>query len=94
MPHFDPLFHLHCGKSGGNKMQKCAFLRNRRRRLRAVRNAGSQGYLAIRADPPFMARSTSASVAMLVSPGVVIASAPCATPHFTAHSTGFPARNP
>jgi putative ABC transport system permease protein len=38
-----------------------------------------------RAVPPFIARSTSASVAMLVSPGVVIASAPCAAPHSTAH---------
>ena len=41
-----------------------------------------------------MARSTSASVAMLVSPGVVMASAPCATPHFTAHSTGFAGQEP
>jgi hypothetical protein len=38
-----------------------------------------------RAVPPFIARSTSASVAMLVSPGVVIASAPWAAPHSTAH---------
>jgi hypothetical protein len=34
------------------------------------------GYRAMRADPPLMMRSTSASVAMLVSPGVVMASAP------------------
>ena len=36
---------------------------------------------AMRADPPRITASTSESVAMLVSPGVVIASAPCATPH-------------
>jgi hypothetical protein len=48
----------------------------------------------MRAEPPFMARSTSANVAMLVSPAVVIAKAPCATPQRTAHSTGLPARKP
>ena len=37
-----------------------------------------------------MARSTSASVAMLVSPGVVMARAPWATPQRTAQSTGLP----
>ncbi len=36
-----------------------------------------------------MARSTSASVAMLVSPGVVMASAPWATPQATACSRTF-----
>ncbi len=36
---------------------------------------------AMRADPPRITASTSESVAMLVSPGVVIASAPWATPH-------------
>ena len=48
----------------------------------------------MRALPPFIARSTSASVAMLVSPGVVMASAPWATPQRTAHSMGLPARIP
>ena len=43
-----------------------------------------QAYRAMRTLPPFMARSTSARVAMLVSPGVVMASAPWATPHWTA----------
>jgi hypothetical protein len=30
----------------------------------------------MRGEPPFMARSTSAKVAMLASPGVVMANAP------------------
>ena len=33
-----------------------------------------------------MTLSTSASVAIVVSPGVVIASAPCAAPHSTAQA--------
>jgi hypothetical protein len=33
-------------------------------------------YLATRALPPFITRSTSDNVAIVVSPGVVIASAP------------------
>ena len=49
---------------------------------------------AIRAEPPFMMRSTSESVAMLVSPGVVMARAPCATPHLTAQSMPLPASRP
>ena len=48
----------------------------------AIRNAS---YRLTRAVPPFMTRSTSASVAMLVSPGVVMASAPWAAPHSTAY---------
>ena len=44
---------------------------------------------AMRAEPPRITASTSGSVAMLVSPGVVMASAPCATPHWTAHSCTF-----
>ena len=35
-----------------------------------------KNYRAMRAEPPWIMRSTSASVAMLVSPGVVMASAP------------------
>jgi hypothetical protein len=35
-----------------------------------------KGYLATLALPPFITRSTSASVAIVVSPGVVIARAP------------------
>ena len=46
------------------------------------------------AVPPFITRSTSASVTMLVSPGVVIASAPCAAPHSTAHCGPLPASKP
>jgi len=49
---------------------------------------------AIRAEPPRITASTSESVAMLVSPGVVMANAPCATPHWTAHSASLPASNP
>src|SRR5204863_1063782 len=52
------------------------------------------GHRATRAVPPRITRSTSASVAMLVSPGVVIASAPWAAPHSTAHCAPFSARKP
>ena len=45
---------------------------------------------AIRAEPPSITRSTSAREAVLVSPGVVIASAPWATPQATAQAAGFP----
>jgi hypothetical protein len=38
-----------------------------------------------RAVPPFITRSTSDRLAMVVSPAVVMASAPCAAPHSTAH---------
>jgi len=51
-------------------------------------------YRDTRAVPPFITRSTSASVAMLVSPGVVIASAPCAAPHSTAHCAPRPVSRP
>ena len=51
-------------------------------------------YRETRAVPPFITRSTSASVAMLVSPGVVMASAPCAAPQSTAYCAPFPARKP
>jgi len=42
-------------------------------------------HLSTRAVPRFITFSTSDSVAIVVSPGVVIASAPCAAPHSTAH---------
>jgi hypothetical protein len=51
-------------------------------------------YRAMRAEPPLMTRSTSANVVMLVSPGVVMARAPCATPQVTAHSMGLAASSP
>src|SRR6185369_3968390 len=51
-------------------------------------------HLVTRAVPPFITRSTSLSVAMLVSPGVVIARAPCAAPHSTAYCGPLPARSP
>jgi hypothetical protein len=51
-------------------------------------NVGSQR--AIRADPPSITLSTSAREAVLVSPGVVMASAPWATPQATAHAAGLP----
>ena len=38
-----------------------------------------------RAVPPFITRSTSARLAIVVSPGVVIARAPWAAPQSTAH---------
>ena len=46
------------------------------------------------AVPPCIARSTSVRVAMLVSPGVVIASAPWAAPHSTAHCGPRPVIKP
>ncbi len=49
---------------------------------------------ATRGLAPFMTFSTSARVAMVVSPGVLIANAPCAAPHSTAHSGDRPARKP
>ena len=49
---------------------------------------------SILAPAPFIARITSANVAIVVSPGVVIASAPCATPHSSAHCGSLPASRP
>src|ERR1019366_7519631 len=51
-------------------------------------------YRITRAPFPFMAASTSLSDAMLVSPGVVMARAPCAAPYCTASWGVLPARNP
>ena len=50
----------------------------------------SAGYRWTRAEPPFMTRSTSARVAMVVSPGVVMARAPWAAPQSTAHCGSLP----
>ena len=47
-----------------------------------------------RAPPPPASLSTSALVAMVVSPGVVIASAPCAAPYSTAVCSGSPSSRP
>jgi hypothetical protein len=47
-----------------------------------------------RAPPPAASLSTSALVAMVVSPGVVIASAPWAAPYCTAVANGSPANRP
>src|ERR1035441_8186032 len=54
----------------------------------------ARGYRCTRAPPPFIIRCTSSNVAMVVSPGVVIASAPCAQPQFTAQSAPFSFRKP
>lgn len=51
-------------------------------------------YRTTRAPLPFMTDSTSFNVAMLVSPGVVIAMAPCAAPYSTACCGVLPARKP
>ncbi len=64
------------------------------RRSAGRRSAGNSCYRETRAVPPFITRSTSARVAMLVSPGVVMASAPWAAPHSTAYCGPLPARNP
>ena len=47
-----------------------------------------------RAVPPFITRSTSARVAIVVSPGVVMARAPWAAPHSTANCAPLPASKP
>jgi len=44
--------------------------------------------------PPLITRSTSARLAVLVSPGVVIARAPCAYTAFHGPLTSLPASNP
>ena len=54
----------------------------------------SAAHRATRAVPPFITRSTSGRVTMLVSPGVVMASAPCAAPHSTAHCAPRSVRKP
>ncbi len=56
--------------------------------------AGSRVQRTTRAPPRFMTASTSASVAVDVSPGVVIASAPWAAPYSSASSGGQPWRRP
>src|SRR5690349_19763480 len=48
----------------------------------------------IRAECDFITRRTSSKVAMVVSPGVVMASAPCAAPHSTVHWASFPLKKP
>ena len=70
--------------------------RTRRPCTRRPRAAGTRGpvYRTTRAAPPRITRSTSASVDMEVSPGVVIASAPCATPYASDDSGSAPLRRP
>src|SRR5512138_207939 len=47
-----------------------------------------------RAPFPFITASTSLTLTIDVSPGVVIASAPCAAPYSTADCGPLPSRNP
>ena len=56
--------------------------------------AGGAHQRSTRAEPPRRRRSTSVSVAIDVSPGVVIASAPWATPYASAVSVSLPASSP
>jgi hypothetical protein len=58
------------------------------------RCAGGTPHRSTLAPPPRIAFSTSERVAIDVSPGVVIANAPCAAPHSTAHFGPLFARNP
>ena len=58
----------------------------------AERAAGS--HRSTLALPPPTSFSTSARLAMVVSPGVVMASAPCAAPYSTASAALLPARKP
>src|SRR5262249_31796907 len=59
-----------------------------------IPNLKSHNHLATRAPPPFIIFSTSASVAIELPPGVVIANAPCAAPYSTASWAPWPVRNP
>lgn len=54
----------------------------------------SAGYRDTRAAAPRTTASTSASVTIDVSPGVVMASAPWATPYSSAHRGSRPVRKP
>ncbi len=51
-------------------------------------------YLCIRAEPPFANARTWSTVAIVVSPGKVVRSAPCAQPSFTASSGASPVSKP
>src|ERR1022692_4087590 len=51
-------------------------------------------YRAMRAPVPRITWVTYFKVTMVVSPGVVIANAPCAAPHSTAHCGPCPAKKP
>jgi hypothetical protein len=51
-------------------------------------------YLWMRADPPLANARTCSRVAMVVSPGKVVISAPCAQPSLTASSSGSPVSRP
>src|SRR5262249_33520561 len=53
-----------------------------------------QIHLDTLAPPPLITFSTSASVAIEVSPGVVMANAPCAAPYSTAIWGPFSVKNP
>ncbi|MPM61872.1 hypothetical protein SDC9_108735 [bioreactor metagenome] len=53
-----------------------------------------RNYRSTRAAAPFMSFLTSSSVAIEVSPGVVMASAPCAAPQLTANSMPSPLISP
>ena len=52
------------------------------------------GYRWIRAEPPFANARTCSTVAIVVSPGNVVSSAPWAQPSLTASSGGSPASSP
>jgi hypothetical protein len=51
-------------------------------------------YRWIRADPPLAKARTCSAVAMVVSPGKVVSSAPCAQPSLTASSGDSPLSRP
>jgi len=51
-------------------------------------------YRALRAPAPRTSGVTSFKVAMVVSPGAVMASAPCAAPISTANRGPYPVRKP
>ena len=61
-------------------------------RTRTNRPPSSGNYRITRAPLPFMIASTSLTLTIEVSPGVVIASAPCAAPYSTAACGPLPSR--
>ncbi len=59
-----------------------------------LRTRGHDNYRITRAPLPFITASTSLALTMEVSPGVVMASAPCAAPYSTAACGPLPSRKP
>lgn len=87
-----------CGRNAASEIRRCGFqlLRSAARaaqaadfrRARGLPRHGRALHPSARASWHFMAFSTSAKVAMVTSPGVVMAKAPWAAPHSTRRPDG------